>query len=48
MLDRGMDKKAIVGAVIRKLVHIIYGVLKSGVPFDPNYLVKPIAIGDGI
>jgi len=25
----------IIGAVMRKLLHIIYGVLKSGVPFDP-------------
>jgi hypothetical protein len=26
---------AIVGAAMRKLVHIIFGVLKSGRPFDP-------------
>jgi transposase len=25
----------IVGAAMRKLVHLIYGVLKSGKPFDP-------------
>jgi hypothetical protein len=29
--------KVIVCAVMRKLVHIIFGVLKSGRPFDPNY-----------
>jgi hypothetical protein len=25
----------IVGAAMRKLLHLIYGVLKSGKPFDP-------------
>lgn len=29
---------AIVGAAMRKLVHLIYGVLKSGRPFDANYV----------
>lgn len=29
--------KVIVCAVMRKLVHIIFGVLKSGRPFDPNF-----------
>ena len=28
---------AIVGAAMRKLVHIIYGVLKNKVPFDENF-----------
>ena len=27
---------AMVGAAMRKLVHIIYGVLKTGRPFDPK------------
>lgn len=31
---------AIVSAAMRKLVHIIYGVLKNDMPFDPNYQVK--------
>jgi len=30
----------IVGAVMRKLVHLAYGVLKHRQPFDPNYLVN--------
>jgi hypothetical protein len=25
---------------MRKLLHFVYGVLKSGRPFDPNYLAK--------
>jgi len=36
--DRGKLPKVIIAAVMRKLVHIAYGVLKSGKPFDPYYL----------
>lgn len=32
---RGKSKKVILGAVMRKLVHIIYGVLKHRIPYDP-------------
>jgi transposase len=35
--ERGKHKMVIVGAVMRKLLHIVYGVLKSQRPFDPNY-----------
>lgn len=34
---KGKNGKVIVCAVMRKLVHIVYGILKSGKPFDPNY-----------
>ncbi len=34
MTDRGKSKMAILGAAMRKLLHIIYGVLKSGMPFQ--------------
>ena len=27
---------SVIGAVMRKLMHIAYGVLKSGRPFDPE------------
>lgn len=37
LTDAGKSKMAIVGAAMRKLVHLIYGVLKSGQPFDANY-----------
>lgn len=37
---RGKPKMVIVGAVMRKLLHIVYGVLKSGLPFSPNYAVN--------
>lgn len=35
---KGKIKMVIVGAAMRKLVHLAYGVLKTGKPFDPNYL----------
>jgi hypothetical protein len=28
---------AVIGAVMRKLVHLAYGVLKTGKPFDPEW-----------
>jgi transposase len=37
---RGKERMTIVAAAMRKLVHLAYGVLKTGVPFDPNYLVN--------
>lgn len=33
--QRGKSKMAVIGAVMRKLVHLAYGVLKTGKPFDP-------------
>lgn len=44
----GMAKKAVIGAVMHKLAHLIYGVIHNGKPFDPNYLPKGLAIQDGI
>ena len=38
--ERGKAKMAVVGAAMRKLLHLCYGVLKSQRPFDPNILVK--------
>jgi transposase len=35
--DRGKCRMLIIGAAMRKLIHIAYGVLKSGKPFDPDY-----------
>jgi transposase len=42
LADAGKSKMTIVGAAMRKLVHLIYGVLKSGVPFDPNYVNRKV------
>lgn len=35
--ERGLTGKQIIVAVMRKLIHLAYGVLKSGRAFDPNY-----------
>jgi hypothetical protein len=32
---KGKAKKVIIGAVMRKLVHICYGVIKHRTPYDP-------------
>jgi transposase len=37
LADRGKAKMAIVCACMRKLLHLVYGVLKTGLPFDPDY-----------
>ena len=38
--EKGKNGKVIVCAIMRKLVHLIFGILKSGKKFDPNY--KPV------
>jgi transposase len=38
--EAGKPPMLIVGAAMRKLVHIIYGVLKNKMPFDANYSIK--------
>lgn len=38
--SHGKTKMAVVGASMRKLLHIVYGVLKSGRPFDPSLAVS--------
>jgi transposase len=35
--DKGKNGKVIVCAIMRKLVHVIFGVLKSGKKYDPNF-----------
>ena len=35
--ERGKCPMLIVGAAMRKLIHIAFGVLKSGKPFDSDY-----------
>ena len=44
----GLAPKAVVGAVMRKLAHLIYGVIKSGRPFDANLHHSGLAFQDGI
>jgi transposase len=37
LADRRLAKMAIVVAAMRKLLHIVFGVLKNKAPFDPDY-----------
>lgn len=48
MRANGLAPKAVIGAVMRKLVHLIYEVVKSGKPFDAAISLKGLAIQDGI
>jgi transposase len=43
LAEKGKRKMVIIGAVMRLLTHLIYGVLKNRHPFDPNYLQVPVA-----
>lgn len=38
MRERSKSKMAVIGAAMRKLIHLAYGVLKTGKPFDPNWV----------
>lgn len=48
MAVRGMAKKAIIGAIMRKLIHLIYGVITSGKEFDATLATPRLDIQDGI
>jgi len=37
LAKKGKKKMVIIGAAMRKLLQLAYGVLKSGQPFDPNF-----------
>jgi transposase len=40
---QGKEPKVIIGAAMRKLLHLAYGVLKHRNPFDPNYLSPSVS-----
>ena len=46
--SKGMAPKAVVGAAMRKLAHLIYGVISSGLPFDARFAGTAVDIQDGI
>jgi transposase len=46
--QRGMAPKSVIGAVMRKLTSIIYGVIKSGMPFNPSLAMPRLDAQDGI
>lgn len=39
LLAKGKTKMAVIGACMRKLAHLCFGVIHSGRPYDPNYAV---------
>lgn len=44
LLAAGKSKMQVVAAVMRKLLHLVFGILKSGQPFDPLYLQKTLLL----
>jgi transposase len=40
LLNRGLHKKQALAAVMRKLLHLIFGVIQTGQRFDPSYETK--------
>ena len=38
MKGNGLKPKQVIVAVMRKLLHLAYGILKNKEPFNPNYL----------
>jgi transposase len=44
----GLAPKAVITACMHKLVLMIYGIVKSGIPFDPNFGAPKLDIQDGI
>ena len=44
----GLAPKAVVSAVMRKLVHLIYGAIRSGKPFEINIAMPRLDYQDGI
>jgi transposase len=40
----GLRPMEIIGAAMRKLIHLVFGILKRGKPFDPNYLSTALTL----
>lgn len=38
LLDKGKSKMSAIGAAMRKLVHLCFGVLKTRLPYQPAYV----------
>ena len=39
LLSKGKPKKVVIVAIMRKLLHVIFGVIKNKTQFDPNFVV---------
>jgi transposase len=48
LATKGLTPKAVIAASMHKLVHIIYGVVRSGLPFNPLIAMPPLDFQDGI
>lgn len=46
--ERGLAPQAVIGAIMRKLLHIIYGVVKSGNAFNLQLALPRLDVQDGI
>ena len=44
----GMAPKAVISALMHKLVRLIYGVLKTGIPFNAKFAHPQLDFQDGI
>ena len=44
LAEHGKNKMQLVGAAMRKLIHIAFGVLKSGKVFNPDYKLLPNSV----
>lgn len=42
LLKAGKTNLCVIGAVMRKILHLVFGILKSRQPFDPNYGQKAL------
>jgi len=42
----GLAPTAVVGALMRRLAHLIYGIINSGKPFDPNIATARLDLQD--
>jgi transposase len=40
LFQSGLRPMEVIGAAMHKLLHLVFGVLKTGRPFDPDYLAK--------
>jgi hypothetical protein len=45
---KGMAPKAVIGAAMRKLAHLIYGVVSSSISFDPKLARMTVDFQNGI
>jgi transposase len=39
--EKGRKSIVVIGAILTKLLHLIFGILRSGKPFNPTHLQSP-------